>query len=118
MGFRSSTPGRGSAPPHPATPPPQIRLWERQAQRVVSQEGVLYDNFEFPELYRLSLQYANTVGGPRLRPNAAAVVLAARRCRGRGGGPPPPALPSGRPQLLHRRRPPPAKLAAAASQRA
>ncbi len=59
---RARQPAR-SAAGRPACPrAAQIRIWERQTQRVRATESILYDNFELPKLYELSLQYCTKVG--------------------------------------------------------
>lgn len=40
----------------------QIRLWEVETMRVRYSPGVLYDNFETPQLFFSSLEFANNLG--------------------------------------------------------
>ena len=55
----------------------QIRLWQRELQRVTSATGVYYKNFEGEELYRQVLKYAEGLGAMLVKDDAKREFVAA-----------------------------------------
>ena len=60
----------GNVPIVPSVVSDQIRLWQRELQRLTRAKGVMYSNFETPALYRKTLDFARSVGADLLHDDA------------------------------------------------
>jgi hypothetical protein len=54
----------------------QIRLWQRELQRLSAEPGVLYKNWERPELYSAAADFAQRIGASLLRDDARRELVA------------------------------------------
>jgi transcription initiation factor TFIIH subunit 4 len=55
----------------------QIRLWQRELQRLAAAPGVLYKAWESAELYAAAADFAQSIGATLLRDDAAQTLVAA-----------------------------------------